>query len=146
MVQGEHQIARRVLMEMRHHVQDHPLLVLLVLLVMVLVTWRSLRGSWGWVGVLFVLSFFWVLINKSVEGPVLVYFNQKHGITLADLLSLSWVVVVIVRWAFGGRDAEFGRAVIPDWSILGPVSPIPAQRDVTTGDGGGADLSSERVG
>jgi hypothetical protein len=118
----------------RFSVLEHPLLVLLVLVAMVLVMRWSLRGAWGWVGVLFALSFVWVVVNKPMEGPVLVPLNRRHGITVADLLSLSWVVVLIGRWAFDGRDPHPGRGETPDWSVLGPVAPIPAQRGARAED------------
>jgi hypothetical protein len=35
----------------------------------------------------------WLLINKPYEGPVLLVFNESHGLTLADLPSLAALVV-----------------------------------------------------
>jgi hypothetical protein len=145
-VREDFQVFREGLLQVRFSVLEHPLLVLLVLVAMVLVMWRSLRGAWGWVGVLFVLSFVWVVVNKPVEGPILVSLSQRHGVTVADLFSLSWVLVLIGRWAFDGRDSHPGRGETPDWSVLGPVSPIPSQRGARAEDpphdGAGAEFQT----
>jgi hypothetical protein len=38
----------------------------------------------------------WVLVDKRLEGPVLLAFTEQHGLTLSDLASVS--AVLIAGW------------------------------------------------
>jgi hypothetical protein len=35
----------------------------------------------------------WILVNQPVEGPVLVVLSANHGITVADLLSIAFLMI-----------------------------------------------------
>jgi len=35
----------------------------------------------------------WILVNSSVEGPVLLTLTPSHGITVADLASLALIII-----------------------------------------------------
>jgi hypothetical protein len=38
----------------------------------------------------------WILVNRPVEGPVLLTLTHSHGITVADLPSLALIIVAAV--------------------------------------------------
>ncbi|MCD2186892.1 hypothetical protein [Actinomycetospora soli] len=42
--------------------------------------------------VLVVLAGVWVVVNKAVEGPTLLVLSTRHGLTVADLLSVAALV------------------------------------------------------
>jgi hypothetical protein len=42
---------------------------------------------------LIVAGVVWLLVNKPVEGPVLISFTVRHGLSAADLLSIAAFVV-----------------------------------------------------
>ncbi|MEO7262036.1 MAG: hypothetical protein ABI047_12395 [Jatrophihabitantaceae bacterium] len=49
-----------------------------------------------WPAVLIVLCGLWLLVNKPLEGPVLVVISHGHGITLSDLLAPAGVAFAAV--------------------------------------------------
>lgn len=49
-------------------------------------------------GVLVVLGVVWLLVNGPLEGPTLVTFDVKHGLTVADLLSLAAFALAARLW------------------------------------------------
>ena len=63
--------------------------VALVVLVLLLVTivWVTVTGGLASAGLLLLLSALWVLVNKPVEGVVLVPITRENGITSSDVLS-----------------------------------------------------------
>jgi hypothetical protein len=68
----------------------------LVLLVLVTAwaTWRPGSGSAAAVALAAVL---WWLLDKPVEGPVLLTVTPTHGLTLADLLPVASAGLLLVR-------------------------------------------------
>jgi hypothetical protein len=51
-------------------------------------TWRR------WLAVALVAAaVIWILINQPVEGPVLLTLSATHGITVADLLSIAFLMI-----------------------------------------------------
>jgi hypothetical protein len=53
----------------------------------------------------------WVLVDKRMEGPVLLSITDQHGITVSDLASVAAAVVAGWRLLRGGTDrASSGRA------------------------------------
>lgn len=63
------------------------------------------------------LAVAWVLVDKRLEGPVLVVLSEEHGVTLSDLASV--VAVLVAGWRLfpgarpGPREGEWraGRDV-----------------------------------
>jgi hypothetical protein len=58
------------------------------------------RDTWVWPAVLILLCGLWLLVNKPLEGPVLVVISRGHGITLSDLLApagVAFAAVVLYR-------------------------------------------------
>lgn len=51
------------------------------------------RDTWLWPAVLIVLCGLWLLVDKPVEGPVLIGISRGHGITLSDLLAPAGVAL-----------------------------------------------------
>jgi hypothetical protein len=46
-----------------------------------------------WPVVLVLLCGLWLLVNKPLEGPVLLVLTRGHGVTLSDLLAVAGVVL-----------------------------------------------------
>lgn len=46
-----------------------------------------------WPVVLIVLCGLWLLVNKPLEGPVLLVLARGHGLTVSDLLAVAGVVL-----------------------------------------------------
>ncbi len=46
------------------------------------------------------LSLLWLLVNKPMEGRVLVGFTETHGLTGADLAGLTGIVLALVLLVF----------------------------------------------
>jgi hypothetical protein len=63
------------------------LLAVLVLLALAGVALLCRRDTPVWPAALILLSGVWLLVNKPLEGPVLVVLSRGHGITLSDLLA-----------------------------------------------------------
>ena len=41
----------------------------------------------------------WALVNKPVEGPTLIAFDNSHGLTLGDLPSVAAVILAgVLIW------------------------------------------------
>jgi hypothetical protein len=85
-------------------------LVVLVLLLAALV-WAMVAGSLASAGLVLLLSALWVLVNKPVEGMVLVPITKDNGITSSDLLSglglgLALLAVARQRWRRAGRARQ----------------------------------------
>jgi hypothetical protein len=83
-------------------------LVVLVLLLAALV-WVMVTGGFASAGLTLVMSALWVLVNKPVEGVVLLPITQENGITSSDLLSglgLGLALLAVARQ----RSRRAGRA------------------------------------
>jgi hypothetical protein len=58
----------------------------------------------GWFGrpgavVLALVSVLWLLVNKPMEGQVLVTFSETHGLTAGDLAGLAGILLALVLLA-----------------------------------------------
>lgn len=56
----------------------------------------------GVVALVLLAAFGWWWVNASVEGPIVVQFSDRHGITVADLLALpalTWGAYVLTARA-----------------------------------------------
>jgi hypothetical protein len=47
-------------------------------------------------GLTVAFAFVWIVVNKNLEGPVLLPVSDRHGVTLSDLASV--VAVAVVGW------------------------------------------------
>jgi hypothetical protein len=117
-----------MVIEARSDLQERPGIVLLVLVVLLLVTVLSIRGTRWWAVALILLSLSWLVINKPLEGPILLYINRWHGLTLADLVSFVGIAVAIARVALGAGHPSRAEREPPDWSVLGPMTPYGSSR------------------
>jgi hypothetical protein len=81
---------------------------LVVLLVMSGAASRAVGGSRraGWV--LMAASLAWPVVNRPIEGPVLVVVARTHGIALTDVLALIGVLTAI--WVLSRRPGAGGAA------------------------------------
>jgi hypothetical protein len=99
------------------------LVAVLVLLALVGTTLLCRRDSWIWPAVLILLCGVWLLVDKPLEGPVLVAVSRGHGITLSDLLAPAGVALAAVLL--------YRRRVLlrpqPTRSHARPEQPIPNQ-------------------
>jgi hypothetical protein len=70
-----------------------------------LVVAAGAAGRWGglWLLALAVLSVSWLVVNKSVEGPVLVTVSANHGLVAADLAGLAGLALAVVLLVAGRR-------------------------------------------
>jgi hypothetical protein len=76
------------------------LVVLAVLVGLVAsMAWVTATGSVVGAGLLLLLSAAWVLVNKPVEGVVLVPITQENGITSSDLVAVLGVGVALLAVA-----------------------------------------------
>lgn len=50
-----------------------------------------------------VFSVLWVLVNGSMEGPILLTVTSQHGLTGADLAGVAGVALAAYLWWRGGR-------------------------------------------
>ncbi|WP_372733665.1 hypothetical protein [Nocardioides sp.] len=57
-------------------------------------------GRWGRPGAvaLAVFSLWWLLVNKPLEGPVLISFGGEHGLVATDLVGLVGVGLAGLVW------------------------------------------------
>ncbi len=85
--------------------------------------WNIARPSRRAALVLVILCALWLPANnRHLEGPLLVNLDEKHGLTLSDLLSYGGFVLAVVsvrRWSRAERHRA-GRA--PRWvfaTVLG---------------------------
>jgi hypothetical protein len=72
------------------------LLAVLVLLALVGCAVLCWRDTPVWPVVLIVLCGLWLLVNKPLEGPVLLVLSRDHGITVSDLLAAGGVILAAV--------------------------------------------------
>lgn len=72
-----------------HAANQSPALGALVLVALVVVAVRTVRGARVWAVLLAALSLMWLLFNGPFEGPTLVTLSTSHGITAADLISVA---------------------------------------------------------
>ena len=85
--------------------------VLAALVLAALVLAAGMSGSFGWRGAiaLAVLSVCWFVVNKPMEGPVLLIVTRGHGLTAGDLAGL--VGLGLAAWQLlGTRDRSRGAA------------------------------------
>ncbi|TFV88396.1 hypothetical protein E4P40_10030 [Blastococcus sp. CT_GayMR20] len=66
-----------------------------------LVLAAGLSGRSGGTGaaVLAGVSVLWLLVNKPMEGPVLLTVGPGHGLTGADLAGLTGLALAAFRWS-----------------------------------------------
>jgi hypothetical protein len=77
---------------------------------------------------LVVAAVIWVLINKPVEGEVLLELSRRHGVTTADLLSLVMLAMaVVIAWPSRRRErpAPFAAPRAPRPSADPHGAPAP---------------------
>ena len=72
------------------------IVALLVLLALAGAALLCRRDSPAWPVLLILLCGLWLLVNKPLEGPVLVDVSRGHGITLSDLLAPAGMAVAAV--------------------------------------------------
>jgi hypothetical protein len=82
--------------------------VVLVLLLAAMVG-AAVTGSLACAAMVGLLSAVWVLVNKPVEGPVLVALDRGHGITFSDMVSLVGAVVAVRAVRRARRRARIRR-------------------------------------
>jgi hypothetical protein len=51
----------------------------------------SSSPSWVWPIALMIVSVLWLFVDGPVEGPILLRFNDQHGLTASDLLTPLWL-------------------------------------------------------
>jgi hypothetical protein len=76
------------------------LVAVLVLLAVAGAALLCRRDTSLWPAVLILLCGVWLLVNKPLEGPVLVVVSHGHGITLSDLLTpagMAFAAVLLYR-------------------------------------------------
>jgi len=88
-------------------------LVVLALLLTALV-WVVVTGNLACAVLVLLLSAAWVLVNKPIEGAVLVPITQENGITSSDVLSvvalgITFLAVSMHRSRGADRRGEGGR-------------------------------------
>ncbi|MFC4787256.1 hypothetical protein ACT8ZV_22455 [Nocardioides sp. MAHUQ-72] len=49
------------------------------------------------------MSVLWLLVNRSMEGVVIVPVTRLHGLTSADLAGLAGIAVAVWVWLAAGR-------------------------------------------
>jgi len=72
--------------------------VLLAVLVLIALAGAALlcrRDTPVWPAVLILLCVLWLLVNKPLEGPVLIVVSRGHGVTLSDLLAPAGMALAI---------------------------------------------------
>jgi hypothetical protein len=84
------------------------LAVLLAVAVAVLI-----RPSWLLLGVLVHLEMAWLLVNRPVEGPVLVGLSDGHGFTVADLVVPAMMPILALSVVRLLRHVEKAAGEIP---------------------------------
>lgn len=68
------------------------LIAVLVLLALGGASLQCRRDTPVWPAVLILLCVLWLLVNKPLEGPVLIVVSRGHGITVSDLLAPAGMV------------------------------------------------------
>ena len=87
------------------------LVAVLVLLALTGAVLLCRRDSPLWPAAVILLSLLWLLVNKPLEGPVLVVVSRGHGITLSDLLTpagVAFAAVLLYRRShrYGAKQTE----------------------------------------
>jgi hypothetical protein len=85
------------------------LLAVLVLLALVGCALLCRCNTPAWPVLLIVLCGLWLLVNKPLEGPVLLVLARGHGITVSDLLApagMALAAVLLYRRSTGRRAGE----------------------------------------
>ncbi len=59
--------------------------------------WCLARPNWASIPSVLVLAVLWPLVNKPLEGSILLPLSDNHGITESDLLSVLAVLVAAVQ-------------------------------------------------
>jgi hypothetical protein len=61
-------------------------------------------GRWGrpWAAPLAASSVVWLMINKRMEGPVLLPVTSQHGLVAADLAGLAGLTLAALILVVGG--------------------------------------------
>jgi hypothetical protein len=83
------------------------LVAVLVLLALAGTMLLCRRDTWMWPAVLILLCALWLVVNKPLEGPVLVVISRGHGITLSDLLApagMAFAAVLLYRRSHSRRE------------------------------------------
>jgi hypothetical protein len=73
----------------------------LVLVALVLTAAGAARFGRGWAVVLAVLSVVWILVDRPMEGSVLVVLSHSHGITAADLAGVAGLALALMCFRRG---------------------------------------------
>jgi hypothetical protein len=87
------------------------IVALLVLVVLTAKASRAVGGSTRGAWLTLVCALAWQLLNKPLEGPVLVVVMRGHGIAFADLLCA--VAAALAVWSLGRRRPSPERAADP---------------------------------
>lgn len=72
------------------------LAALALLAAMLLAGWWGRRERIGAV-LLLLLSFSWLTVDQRWELRVLIYWNDRHGVTVSDLAGAAGIVIAIVE-------------------------------------------------
>jgi hypothetical protein len=80
------------------------LVAVLVLLAVAGTVLLCRRDTPLWPAVLILLCGLWLVVNKPLEGPVLVVISRGHGVTLSDLLAPAGVAFAAVLLYRRGRS------------------------------------------
>jgi hypothetical protein len=102
------------------------LLAVLVLLALVCAVLLCRRDTWIWPAVLVLLCGVWLLVDKPVEGPVLVGISRGHGITLSDLLApagVAFAAAVLYRRGLRHRAKPIPHQPTPNQPARDHLSP-----------------------
>jgi hypothetical protein len=96
------------------HLATAMVVVVVLVLLLAAMVWVTVTGSLASAGLVLLLSALWVLVNKPVEGVVLVPITKDNGITSSDLLSafglgLALLAVARQRSRRADRFREAGR-------------------------------------
>jgi hypothetical protein len=87
---------------LREHLSASPVVLLGVFVLLAAALVAAILGSRLAALVLVPLAVIWLVVNRQVEGATLVVLSTRHGITVADLLSIvafgvaSWRLVPVV--------------------------------------------------
>lgn len=82
---------------------SQPLIAGIVLALLVLAAGVSDRTGRVGALTLMALSILWLRVNTSVEGIILIEFNQTRGFTGADLAGVAGLLLAVWRLSTGGH-------------------------------------------
>jgi 4-hydroxybenzoate polyprenyltransferase len=88
---------------------DLAIAVVVLVLLLAAMVGAAVTGSLACAGLVLLLSAAWVLVNKPIEGMVLVPITKENGITSSDLLSVLGLGVALLAVAMH-RSRRAGRA------------------------------------